>query len=1386
MKTIKLITFALSLLFLPTVIYAVNLGDIVTIAGGGVGDNGIATSQCVNRPTGVTVDSSGNLYIASDNRIRKVASGTGIITTVAGNGTYGYSGDNGLATLASFKNTYSVAVDSSGNLYIADQDNNRIRKVAYGTGIITTVASVNSPAGITVDSNGNLYIADFGNNCIRKVASGTGIITTVAGNGTAGFSGDNGAATAASLNHPNAVAVDSSDNLYIVDGGNRRIRKVDYVTGVISTVAGNGTQGFSGDNGTATSASLNNPYGVTIDNNGNLYFGDLNTSRIRKVDSGTGIITTVAGNGTEAYAGDNGPATSASFDYPRDVTVDSSGNLYIADYINNRIRKVDSGTGIITTVAGNGTEAYAGDNGPATSASFDNLRGGVTVDSTGNFYIADYNNNRIRKVASGTGIITTVAGNGTGAYAGDNGPATSASLYSPSHVAIDSSGNLFIADTTNHRIRKVAIGTGIITTVAGSSIGGFGGDNGPATSARLYWPSGVTFDSNDNLYIADYGNHRIRKVASGTGVITSVAGNGSAGFSGDGGAAIAASLYRPSEVIVDSSGNLYFAEYYNQRIRKVVNGTGIITTVAGNGTQGFSGDNVAATSASLNNPWGVTIDNSGNLYIADEWNHRIRKVDSGTGIITTVAGNGSYGFSGDNGPATSANVYDPTGVTIDSSGNLYITEWGTGRIRKVYLNLVPTVTALVSSTVGNSSVSGSAVTFTATVTSTEVIPTSTIVTFKDGAATIGNGVLDATGTATFTTSSLAPGSHNITASYPDTGILAGSTSPVLVQTVIGSPIVTTGSVSSICTTTATLGGTINDNGAATTVNFDYGLTTGYGSSATASLSPLAANAGYTSVSAGVNGLACGTTYHFRVNGQNSVGTTNGLDTTFTTTACPAPGSVIITTVAGNGSPTFAGDGGPATAASFYYPHDVTVDSVGNLYIADTFNYRIRKLTTDTGIISTVAGTSTSGYSGDGGLATAAKINCPYDVTVDSAGNIYIADTYNNRIRRVDAVTGVISTVAGNGTGAFAGDGGPATSASLNNPIGVAVDSADNLYISDTYNNRIRRVDASSGIITTVAGNGNGAFSGDGGAATSASIYWPYGINVDSTGNLFIADYMNMRIRKIEKATGNISTVAGKSATGNITYTGEGGPATNATLPLLHGVTVDGNGNVFIAEANSSRILKVDAVSGLISTVAGNGIWDFSGDGGEATSATLQAPTGVTSDNAGNLYVADNRNHRIRKVIGAVPLTDSNTITAAAGPNGSISPAGASMVTSGANQVYTITPNPGFTVAALVVDGVQLPGATSHTFTNVSAGHYINAYFTPAASYTITAAAGPNGTISPAGASMVTSGANQTYTITPNPGFTVAALVVDGVLLPGATSYTFSNVTGTHYINAYFQ
>ena len=641
--------------------------------------------QAMNAPLGnlqgVALDAQGNVYASdSENNIVVRISPDGVLTIVAGNGNKGYSGDGGPATSASLSVPAGLAVDSAGNLYIADSWNDRIRKVSGGT--ITTVAgsgvggfsgdggpassaSLSNPTGLALDSAGNLYIADTYNQRIRRVSGGT--ITTVAGNGSKGPSGDGGPATSASLNGPSGVAVDSAGSLYIADAFNWRIRKVSG--GTITTVAGNGNRGFSGDGGPATSASLGQSFGVAVDPTGNLYIADEGNSRIRKVSGGT--ITTVAGNGSQGLYGDGGPATSASLNYPNGAAVDSAGNLYIADTYNYRIRKVSGGT--ISTVAGNGKHFFSGDGGPATSASLW-YPFGVAVDSAGNLYIADTYNHRIRKVSGGT--ITTVAGNGSGGSSGDGGPATSASLSLPRGAAVDSAGNLYIADTANNRIRKVSGGT--ITTVAGNGTSGFSGDGGPATSASLNGPGGVGVDSAGNLYIADTGSGRIRKVSGGT--ITTVAGNGTSGFSGDGGPATSASLNGPGGVGVDSAGNLYIADTYNNRLRKVTGGT--ITTIAGNGAFRYSGDGGPATSASMNEPWGVAVDSAGNLYIADTYNGRIRKVTGGT--ITTVAGNASWGYYGDGGPATSASLNGPTGVALDSAGNLYIADYWNNRIREVF------------------------------------------------------------------------------------------------------------------------------------------------------------------------------------------------------------------------------------------------------------------------------------------------------------------------------------------------------------------------------------------------------------------------------------------------------------------------------------------------------------------------------------------------------------------------------------------------------------------------------------------------------------------------------------------------------------------------------
>ncbi|GLC87751.1 NHL domain-containing protein [Lysinibacillus piscis] len=341
--------------------------------------------------------------------------------------------------------------------------------------------------------------------------------------------------------------------------------------------------------------------------------------------------------------------------------------------------------GIITTIAGDGTLGIGGDGGPATSAPLTSPFQ-VAVDSVGNIYIAEAGNHRIRKVDTG-GNISTIAGTGAMGNGGDGITATGTQLNIPSGVAVDNAGNIYIADTGNHRIRKVGIG-GTITTIAGTGIQGNAGDEGPATSAQLNMPQNVVVDNIGNVYIADMGNHRIRKVDTG-GTITTIAGMGIPGSAGDEGAATDAQLMNPQGITVDSAGNVYIADTGNHRIRKVDTG-GTITTIAGTGIPGSTGDEGAATSAQLSMPSGVAIDSAGNVYISDAIDQRIRKVDTG-GIITTIAGTGIPGSTGDGGAATSAQLSLPMGVAVDSIGNIYITDLGNSKIRKVTMTTVTTV-----------------------------------------------------------------------------------------------------------------------------------------------------------------------------------------------------------------------------------------------------------------------------------------------------------------------------------------------------------------------------------------------------------------------------------------------------------------------------------------------------------------------------------------------------------------------------------------------------------------------------------------------------------------------------------------------------------------------
>jgi hypothetical protein len=701
-----------------------------------LGDGGPATSASVGT-CATAVDHSGNLVIADAYRTRVVAAHNGTfygqamtakdIYTVAGNGSAGSGGDGGPATAAQLNNTAGVAVDGPGNLVIADTGNNVIRVVAetsgtfYGqamtAGDIYTVAGdgtaafggdggpatsaqLNQPMRVTVDGAGNLVFADFGNDRVRVVAGSTGTfygqamtagdIYTVAGHGSAAFSGDNGPATSAGLDAA-GVAVDGSGNLVLADAPNQRVRVVAETSatfygqamtaGDIYTVAGNGIAGFK-DTRPALKGELNDPTAVAVDGSGNLVVADTGNQRVRLVAaaSGTfynqpmaaGSIYTVAGHASTGSVGDGASATAAELASPDGLLRDASANTLIADTADDRIRVLagTSGTfygqtmtaGDIYTVAGTGAAGHFGDGGPASIATLDKPQA-VAIDPAGNLVIADTKSNRVRVVAGTTGtfygqamnagFIYTVAGGGT-AGVGNGIPATTATLGFANNVTVDPQGNLVIA-TSKQRIRVLAATTGTfygqamtagdIYTVAGSGGTGFVGDGGPATMAHVVNPQSVVVDAAGNLVITDTGNNRVRVVAETTGT------------------------------------------FYGQAMT-----TGDIYTVAGGGTGGL-GDGGPATSAELAGPWDAAVDSAGNLVIADTGDGLIRVVAETTGTfygqamttgnIYTVAGNGSVGFAGDGGPATSAALSGPEAAITDPAGDVLISDTGNGRVREV-------------------------------------------------------------------------------------------------------------------------------------------------------------------------------------------------------------------------------------------------------------------------------------------------------------------------------------------------------------------------------------------------------------------------------------------------------------------------------------------------------------------------------------------------------------------------------------------------------------------------------------------------------------------------------------------------------------------------------
>lgn len=648
-------------------------------------------------------------------------------------------------------------------------------------------------------------------------------------------------------------------------------------------------------------------------------------------------------------------------------------------------------------------------------------------------------------------VPAQVVSTSAGGYVGDDGSPLAAALAYPRFVVQDASGNTYITDAENHRIRKVS--NGVITTFAGTGISGYSGDGGLAKNAMLSYPVGLVFDSAGNLIVADSGNNRIRRIDT-TGTITTIAGTGTAGFGGDGGPALLADLDGPTGLALDAAGNLYFTDIFNQRVRKIDTG-GFITTVAGNGTAGYNGDGIAATSASLNFPRGLVLDSAGNLYIADTLNFRVRRVDP-FGIISTFAGNGTSGYCCDGQPAIDANVGRPRGLMIRGN-QLLIANGGQGRVRDVGFTS-GIINTLAGSFIG----------------------------------------YDGDGNPPLASEFNSP-----------TGMFLLSSGSFLLVDEINARVRTVSS--SVVTTFA--GGFSGDNRRAIQAafvapeNLSFDLFGNYYVADTGGNRIRKINAAgqiTTVAGTGVSGYT----------GDSGPATQAELYTPFGVAADPFgnlfisdTANVVIRKVDTSGNITTF-----ATDASFNDLLSIVSDSLGNIYVADDGNCVVHKITS-AGTISIVAGISGNcGYNGDGIPATTALLNGPYGVALDAKGNLYLGDYNNNRVRKVN-ISGVISTIAGNGNCGFSGDGGSATLAMLCTPEGVAVDATGNVYIGDYSNLRIRKVNR-AGKINTIAGTGIGGYNGNNLPAASTNIGGAVTPAVDILGNVYFLDDDSNRVRKI--------------------------------------------------------------------------------------------------------------------------------------------------------------------------------------------------------------------------------------------------------------------------------
>jgi sugar lactone lactonase YvrE len=1135
------------------------------------------------------------------------AAAPGTVITIAGNGTIGFSGDGGPATNASFNAVEGLAYGPDGTLYIADGENVRVRAVDPITGNIRTIAGTGTPGdegngGLAINANlggviglatdrarNALYITDWPNNWIRKVNLNDGVISLYAGSGGFGMSGDGGPATSAKLRFPIDAATDAAGRLSFVDSNNKRICRVDPVTGIISTIAGSADLGPTGDGGPATSAALGNPIRLAADPAGNVYVrdGDPNGAyfTVRRIDATSGIITTIVGGGSNPEG--TGVATSMLFKNIGSLAANGEGELFLSTSL--RVYTLNIASGIIAPFAGDGTSGFSVEGAPALTAKFANITA-LAVAPDGGLAIADTDNARVRLVvpqpkqpATSSDRVIAIAGNGTVGFSGDGGPALHASFNLVQGLVFGGDGTLYLSDTGNLRIRAVDPSTGNIRTIAGTGAVGEEGNGGPAINATMKSVIGLGADPSRNaLYLPEFGNQWVRKINLNDGIISVYAGTGTSGFSGDGGPATLARLRLPVSAATDALGRLYFCDVSSWRVRRV-DANGIIETVAGSGVSGVpSGDGGPATSAIVGSPLRLTADPAGNVYLRDGdpngGNYVVRRIDATTGIIRTIVGGGTNALGA--GIATSMYFHNIVDVAANDAGELFVAtdlqvfkhNIATGMIAPFAgdgasgptTNGAPALTARFEGILALAVAPGGGV-VVADLSSRvyrigpykqPAVSSGSIITIA------GNGMIGFSGDGGPAISASIGSNVSSPAFGPDGTLYFADFDNWRIRAV--DPF--TGNIR-----------TVAGSG---TPDFD-----GYGGGDRG----LAINATF----GGVYGLAVDrarNVLYFSDDGNNRV---RKVDLT----------SGIISGYAGtgilNGAFGYAGDGGPATEAKMRQPMGLAVDATGRLLIADVHNYAIRPVDPITGIISTIAGAGDAcSNAGDGGLAKDAFFSLPVFLHLDARGNIFVHDgggpcgTNNppTTIRRIDALTGIITRIGGGGTSPI-GNGVPTTMDFA--PVNAhAVDPAGNVYLAIRH--QIFKLDAQTGLLSLFAGNVDGAGPlGDGGPASAAAFGTIYGLAVAPGGGLVVTDGPAGRIRYIAPESISLSGDAAQ---------------TSFTLPWAHAIS----GNLVIED--NANLTAINLAS--LTTVSGDLVLQGNAAAGDLDLGSLETASGdlIITDN----------------------------------------------------------------------------------------------------------------------------------------------------------------------------